>query len=50
MHVYPALSQNIVFSRIFTGIWQITSVTAGKNVTGTQGSRKESKVRCVLWQ
>ena len=42
MRVYLVLSQNIVvvFSRIFIGIWETTSVAAGKNVRGTQGSLK----------
>ena len=31
----------MLFSRIFIGIWQITSVAAGKNVRGTQGSLKK---------
>ena len=65
MRVYRVLtaeSKHCFFSRIFIGIWETTSVAAGKNVRVTQGSlkkwseslnmweiRKESEVRCVLW-
>ena len=37
-----SVSQNIVFfSRIFVGIWETTSVAAGKNVRGSQGSLRK---------
>ena len=45
MRVYRVLSQNIVvvvfFALIFVEIWEKSSVAAGKNVGGSQGSLRK---------